>query len=121
MVFCANTPIQYALADFLNQKEEYLHLSKFYQEKRDYFNNLIKDSNFTFIPASGSYFQSLCYKNISDEKDTDFAVRLTKEAGVASIPTSVFYNSNADNKILRFCFAKNQETLEKAAEKLCKI
>lgn len=121
IVFTVNTPFQYALADYMKDKNEYLQLGKFYQEKRDYFINLIKGSKFKFTPASGSYFQSLDYSAITKEKDTDYAIRLTKEAGVASIPVSVFYHEQVDNKMLRFCFAKTTETLEQAAEKLCKV
>ena len=121
VVFCVNTPLQYALADFMKKKDEYLKLAEFYEAKRDYFIRLLKGSKFTWIPASGSYFQLLDYKKITDEKDTGFAVRLTKEQGVASVPVSVFYHEHTDNKLLRFCFAKSNETLEKAAEKLCGI
>jgi len=121
VVFCVNTPLQYALAEYMKKKEEYLHLGKFYQEKRDYFIKLISGSKFKLHLSSGSYFQSLDYSAISKEKDTEFAIRMTKEMGVASVPTSVFYHEPVDNKILRFCFAKTNETLEKAAEKLCKI
>ena len=121
LVFCVNTPIQYAVAEYMKKKEEYLGLNKFYQDKRDYFINLIKDSKFKYTPASGSYFQLLNYSTISKEKDTDYAIRLTKEIGVASVPISVFYHHPVDNKFLRFCFAKTNETLEQAAEKLCKI
>jgi methionine aminotransferase len=121
VVFCVNTPLQYALADYMKKKQEYLGLGKFYQEKRDYFIKLIKGSKFKLKPALGSYFQLLDYSNITTEKDTDFAVRMTKEMGVASVPTSVFYHEPVDDKLLRFCFAKTNETLEKAAEKLCKI
>ena len=118
IVFTVNTPFQYALADYMKNKSEYLELGAFYQKKRDYFNNLIKGSKFNFVPSSGSYFQSLDYSKITNEKDTDYAIRLTKEVGVASVPTSVFYHEPVDNKLLRFCFAKTDETLEKAAEKL---
>ena len=121
MVFCVNTPLQYALADYMKHKEAYMQLGSFYQEKRDYFINLIKGSKFKFTPASGSYFQLLDYSGITREKDTEYAIRLTKEIGVASVPTSVFYHEPEDNKLLRFCFAKTSETLEKAAEKLCKV
>ena len=121
MVFCANTPIQHALTEFFKKEDEFLGLSSFYQKKRDFFNSIIKNSRLKFIPASGSYFQSACYDGISAEKDTDFAIRLTKEVGVASIPTSVFYHDKTDDKILRFCFAKTEEVLQSAAEKLCKI
>jgi methionine transaminase len=120
VVFSANTPVQYALADFIKNKN-YLTLPKYYQEKRDYFLSLIKDSKFKFKPAKGSYFQCLDFSSITNEKDTDFAVRLTKEFGVASIPVSAFYHEGTDNKILRFCFAKKKETLEAAAEKICSV
>ena len=73
------------------------------------------------MPAKGSYFQCLDYSALSQEKDTDYAIRLTKEAGIAAIPLSVFYHEGQDNKLLRFCFAKKKETLEAAAEKLCAI
>jgi methionine aminotransferase len=121
MVFCVNTPLQYALADYMKNKDAYLQLGNFYQEKRDYFIKLIKGSRFKFTPASGSYFQMLDYSGITQEKDTEYAIRLTKEIGVASVPTSVFYHEPVDNKLLRFCFAKTSETLEKAAEKLNKV
>jgi len=118
MVFSVNTPVQYALADFLEQKEEYLELGNFYQQKRDYFLNLLKGSKFKIVPSKGTYFQSLDYSAISDEKDYDFAIRLTKEFGIASIPLSVFYHDSIKSHVLRFCFAKSNETLERAAEKL---
>jgi methionine aminotransferase len=121
VVFSGNTPIQHALAEYLKNKKNYTGLGKFYQEKRDYFTKLIKNSNFKFEPASGTYFQLLRYNGMSKEKDTDFAIRLTKEFGIASIPISVFYHNAVDNKVLRFCFAKKEETLEKAAEILNKI
>lgn len=121
VVFTVNTPLQYALAEYMKRKDEYLNLGKFYQEKRDYFIRLISGSKFKLKPASGSYFQLLDYSAITEEKDTDYAVRMTKENGVASVPTSVFYHEPIDNKLLRFCFAKTNETLEQAAEKLCKI
>lgn len=121
VVFCVNTPIQYALAEFLKNKKNYLGLGSFYQKKRDYFNKMIKNSNFKFEPASGTYFQLLNYSDISKEKDSNFAIRLTKEFGIASIPVSMFYHHSIDNKMLRFCFAKKEETLEKAAEILNKI
>ena len=121
IIYTCNTPIQYALADFLKKKSNYMYLPNFYQKKRDYFNKLVKNSKFKLEPALGSYFQLLDYSDITDEKDTEYAIRLTKEIGVASIPVSAFYHHPVDNKILRFCFAKTEETLEKAAEKLCKI
>lgn len=121
LVFSCNTPIQMALAEFLKQKEQYLELGNFYQEKRNHFISLVKGSKFTLIPAAGTYFQLLNYKNLSKEKDTDYAIRLTKEFGIASIPVSVFYHEQEDNHVLRFCFAKKEETLEKAAAILNKI
>jgi methionine aminotransferase len=121
VVFCCNTPLQYALADFLKKKKNYLELGSFYQKKRDYFIKLISGSKFSFTPAAGTYFQLLRYNGISKEKDTNFATRLTKEFGIASIPVSVFYHDGTDNKVLRFCFAKKEETLEKAAAILNKI
>ena len=120
VVFSANTPLQYALADFIKNKN-YFSLPDYYQEKRDYFLKLIKGSRFKFTPASGSYFQCLDYTSITNEKDTEFAIRLTKEFKIASIPISVFYHEGIDNKVLRFCFAKKNETLEMAAEKICSV
>jgi methionine aminotransferase len=121
LVFCTNTPMQFALADYLKQPWHYLELGRFYQKKRDYFIDLIKQSQFECIPAAGTYFQLLSYKNLSQEKDTDYAVRLTKAFGVASIPVSVFYHNQVNNHVLRFCFAKKEETLEKAAALLNKL
>src|SRR5262249_18827453 len=121
IVFCANTPVQHALAEYMRKKEKYKDLPAFYKEKRDYFIKLIQGSKFKLKPASGSYFQLLDYSAITNEKDTEFAKRMTKEFGVASIPVSVFYHEPIDNKLLRFCFAKTNETLEQAAERLLKI
>lgn len=121
IAFSANTPIQHALAEFIDQKQHYMELSAFYQEKRDYFQKLVAGSNFKILPCKGSYFQLLNYVKITQERDVDFAIRLTKEYKVASIPTSVFYKMKTDNNMLRFCFAKSNETLEKAAEKLMKV
>lgn len=121
VVFSANTPIQHALAEHMKDANAYMQLNGFYQEKRDYFIKLLKGSRFKLTPALGSYFQLLNYNKITEEIDTEYAIRMTKEHGVAAIPTSVFYHQPVDNKLLRFCFAKSNETLEKAAEKLCKI
>ena len=121
LVFSCNTPIQYALAEYLKQKENYLSLGSFYQQKRDYFIDAIKNSKFEFTPAAGTYFQLLRYKKLSQEKDTEYAIRLTKEFGIASIPISVFYRHQTDNSIIRFCFAKEEETLKRAAEKISKM
>ena len=121
LVFCVNHPFQLALADYLKDSATYLELHNFYQAKRDYFRKLISTSRFTIEPCTGTYFQLLNYKGITDEIDTDFAIRLTKEKGLASIPLSVFYTKNNQQQLLRFCFAKKEETLEKAAEILCKL
>lgn len=121
LVFSTNTPVQWALAEFLKQKEQYLDLGKFYQKKRDLFISLIKNSRFELTPAAGTYFQLLNFKNMSNEKDTDFAIRLTKEFKIASIPISVFYHEGVDEHVLRFCFAKKEETLEAAAAIINKI
>jgi methionine transaminase len=121
MVFSVNTPLQYALAEYMKNMDNYSGLESFYQEKRDYFRKLISGSAFKLLPCSGSYFQLLDYSDISKEKDTEYAIRLTKENGIASIPVSVFYNVPRDYHLLRFCFAKSNETLEKAAECLHKV
>ena len=121
LVFCVNSPIQYALAEYMKDSNNYKGLNKFYQDKRDYFVSLIKNSRFEITPCGGTYFQLLNYKKLSKEKDTDYAIRLTKENGIASVPISVFYHEAVDNNVLRFCFAKKEETLEKAAEILNKI
>ena len=115
------TPIQYALADFLKEPDNYLSIPNFYQQKRDKFLECIAGSRFTYTPAKGSFFQCVNYQQITDENDYDLAVRLTKEIGVASIPISVFYHQKNDFKTLRFCFAKDDETLERAGERLCKL
>lgn len=121
LVFSCNTPAQHGITAFLKNKNHYLGLGAFYQEKRDKFNSLIKGSRFTLVPSPGTYFQLLSYDNITKEKDTDYAVRLIKENGVAAIPISVFYHKPVYDNMLRFCFAKRDETLEKAAEVLNKI
>jgi methionine aminotransferase len=120
-VFSVNTALQHALTAYMLNKENYMGLSEFYQEKRDYFQKLMKGSRFKILPCLGSYFQLLDYSSISKEKDTDYAIRLTKEIGVASIPVSVFYSVPHDYHLLRFCFAKENEQLEKAAERLLSI
>lgn len=121
LVFSVNTPAQYALAEYIQNRQSMHELSAFYQKKRDYFLDLIKDSRFEFTPAAGSYFQLLSYKSISNENDVELAKKWTVERGIASVPISVFYPKLTDNKVLRFCFAKENEVLEKAADILCKI
>ncbi len=114
-VFCVNHPIQKALAQYLGNPGNYLGLSAFYQKKRDLFLSLLKDSRFTIIPSLGTYFQLLDFSAISEEHDIAFAERLTKEKGIATIPTSVFNKNGEDFRQLRVCFAKTEETLQKAA------
>jgi methionine aminotransferase len=119
--FTSHSPSQIALANFLSRKEPYLSLGTFMQQKRDYFERLMMQTRFTPLASHGSYFQCYRYNRITDEKDKDFAVRLTKQYGVATIPVSAFYKSGKDDGVLRFCFAKKNETLELAAERLAKV
>lgn len=120
-VFSVNTPIQYAIAAYMNESDDYLDLAKFYEEKRNYFLKGIGQSRFKPIACEGSYFQLLSYENISEEKDLDFAKRLTIENKIASIPLSSFYSKGTDHKVLRFCFAKTNDLLDKGLEILNKI
>jgi methionine aminotransferase len=121
LTFASNTPIQMAYAEFMQNKELYLNLPEFYQQKRDLFLDLIAESRFRPLPCKGTYYQMLDYSQISDEPDLAFARRLTIEHGVAAIPPSALYHQRDDHKVLRFCFAKKRETLESAAENLCRI
>ncbi len=121
LVFCVNHPFQLALADYLADETTYKDLHFFYEEKRNYFKKLISGSRFGIEKCTGTYFQLLNFKNITQEADTDFAIRLTKEFKLASVPLSVFYTNKTDNKLLRFCFAKKNETLQQAAEIINKI
>jgi methionine aminotransferase len=120
-VFSVNHPMQIALAEYLKSPDNYNYLGNFYQEKRDFFLSLIKNSRFTSIPSKGTYFQLLNFSAITQESDCDFAIRLTKEFKIASVPISVFNNPDYDTKVLRFCFSKTNETLQKAAQILCNI
>ena len=115
-VFCVNHPVQKALAIYLKEPSHYLELSQFYQEKRDLFLNLIKDSRFKFLPSAGTYFQGLDFSEITLENDVEFAKRLTIEFGLAAIPLSGFNHQNLDNKVLRFCFAKTNDTIKQATD-----
>jgi len=119
--FSCHTPMQVALSRFLSNKESFLSLSSFMQKKRDHFIKLMDQTKFDLLHSGGSYFICAKYDRISDEGDRDLAIRLTKEYGVATIPVSAFYNSGTDHKVLRFCFAKKNETLETAAERLATI
>ena len=120
--FSTNTPMQYALADYLGEYfSKCLELSDFYLTKRNLFNKLLRKTRFNFIPSQGTYFQLADFSALSDEPDTRFAEQLTKEHKVAVIPVSVFYQEPPDQRIVRFCFAKHDETLERAAQRLASI
>jgi methionine aminotransferase len=121
LTFASNTPVQLAYAEFMQDKNLYLGLPAFYQRKRDLFLSLISKSRFTPLPCKGTYYQMLDYSQISDEPELVFAKRLIVEDGVAAIPPSALYHQKEDHRVLRFCFAKKKETLESAAEKLCRI
>lgn len=116
--FSCDTPKQVALADYLNDTEAYTTLGSMIQAKRDYFRNKMANTPFTCIPSHGSYFECYSYANISNEPDTEFAKRLTIDYGVATIPVSAFYQDKKDDKVVRFCFAKKETTLDLAIEKL---
>lgn len=121
VTFSTNTPVQYALADALASPEGLRELGPFFQRKRDLFLDLMRGSRFRPLPCGGSYFQLMDYSAITDEPDAGFAIRLTKEFGVASIPTSSFLYRSTAPRVLRFCFGKKQETLEAAAERLRRV
>ena len=121
ITFSVNTPIQLALAEYLVDPEHYLQLGKFFQQKRDFFLEQIKGSSFDPLPCHGSYFQLLSYKSVSKKPDKIMAEWMTKEHKLASIPVSVFYRDGTDHQLLRFCFAKNEDTLRQAGEILCKL
>ncbi len=120
-VFSVSHPVQIALAEYLKKPSRYLELSEFFQEKRNLFLSLIDNSRFEFVPSQGTYFQNLNFKEITNENDVDFARRLVLDFGIASIPLSVFNIDKSDDKMLRFCFAKNDDTLKKAGELLNRI
>lgn len=119
--FSCNSPVQFALADFIQQKEAYLSLGPAIQQKRDYFQNLMAQTKFKALPTYGSYFQLYSYAGITDEREEAFAIRLTKEYGVAAIPATVFYKAGKENQVLRFCFVKKEDTLDKAVSRLIKL
>lgn len=119
--FSCHSPSQVGLASFLKNKESYLSLAGSMQQKRDYFAGMLRQTKFDALPSYGSYFQCFRYNRISDESDKDFAIRITKEYGVACIPVSAFYKEGTDNKVVRFCFSKKEQTLEEAATRLTKL
>ena len=121
VVFSVSTPVQFAMTEFLKNPAHYNSLQFFYQQKRDLFLELMKKSRFKPLPSNGTYFCTYSYADISDEHDVEISKRIIKEYGVASIPFSVFYGDNTDNKLLRFCFAKEDQILTKAANILCGI
>lgn len=114
IVFSVNTPIQLALAEYMKVPEHYESLGTFFQRKRDFFLEQMKGSSFEPLACHGSYFQIMSYQNISKKPEIEMAEELTKKFKVAAIPVSVFYQDKSDHNILRFCFAKKEETLEKA-------
>jgi methionine aminotransferase len=120
LVFCVNSLAQASLAEYMKHVDV-SKLGQFYQQKRDEFRNKMKNSRFELLPCEGTYFQVACYSEISDENDIEFAKRLVLEHGVATIPLSVFNANGKDRKMLRFCFAKDDLTIEQATKKLCKI
>jgi methionine transaminase len=122
LCFTCNTPMQVAIAQFIQHEDEYLGLPKFFEKKRDLFLSLIDDLPFTIHQkAQGSYFQLASYEKINDMPDKEFAIWLAKEYGVATIPVSAFNHDGKDDKLIRFCFAKKDETLEQACDKLRKL
>ncbi len=122
LTFCTFNPAQWAFADVLeSMPEHYLNLPAFYQQKRDTFQALLATTKFKLLPVCGAYFQLADYSALSDKDDLNFCEWLVREAGVAAIPISAFYETPPDNKLIRFCFAKQDETLRAAAERLCKI
>lgn len=121
LVFSVNTPVQMAYADFMGNEDYFSTLADFYQQKRDLFLSEMKNSRFKMIPCQGSYFQMVDYSDISDLPDIEFARKLTMEHKVAAIPPSAFYQESDDHKMLRFCFAKKDNTLKEAAAILCKV
>ena len=120
LVFSVNSLAQAAISDYI-EVVSVKDLGKFYQEKRDYFRKLLQNSRFELMPCEGTYFQVVSYAAISDENDVDFCTRLVVEYGVAAIPISAFYADGKDLKLIRFCFAKDNKTLEEAAKRLCAV
>ncbi|MEO9966055.1 MAG: methionine aminotransferase [Reichenbachiella sp.] len=121
MVFSVSTATQWALADYLQDSKNYEYLSKFFQAKRDLLLSLMKPSRFIPVKCQGTYFQTFSYREISDRTDREMAAWMTKTHGVAAIPLSPFYTDGSDHKQIRLCFAKSEDTLKQAAQKLCQI
>ncbi len=121
VVFAVNTPMQYAIAEYISKPETYLEVSSFLQQKRDFFLDLMKGSKFKSIPSKGTYFQLMDYSSITNDSDIKFTKWLCQDKKVAAVPVSVFYHEKLDHKVVRFCFAKENSELERAAELLCKL
>lgn len=121
MVFSADTPMQYAFADALSNPQSYMGLAAFYQQKRDLLASALQDSRFELLPSRGSFFMLARFSGFSQESDNDFAVRLIREAKVATIPLSAFYSDGTDTGIIRLSFSKDNETLLEGARRLCQV
>lgn len=120
-VFCVNTPIQMALAEYMKDDEHYLHLNSFFQKKRDFLRQGLASTSFELLSCEGTYFQAVTYQKISNKNDLDFAKELTIDHKVASVPFSAFYKDQLNENVIRLCFAKKKETLERAIENLAKL
>jgi methionine aminotransferase len=116
--FSTNSTVQVALAEYLLKEEAYTTLGSVVQQKRDYFQNLMLQTKLKPLPTSGSYFQLYSYAGVTNEKEKEFAVRLTRDYGVAAIPLAAFYQDNVEHQLLRFCFVKKESTLEAAVNRL---
>jgi len=120
-VFTVNTPVQHALAAYMANPTPYLELSDFYERKRDLFRVGLSRTKFRMLPGEGTYFQCVDISEVSDLSESDFCQWLTREIGVAAIPLSAFYGNGFDQRVVRFCFAKKDETLNAALERLAKL
>ena len=120
-VFTVNTPCQLGIAGYMRDASRHLGLAAFYQGKRDYFREQMRGSRFELLPCDGTYFQLARYSAISDKPDREFAEWMAREVGVAVIPVSVFFHNGQDDRVVRFCFAKKEETLAAAGEKLRQV
>ncbi len=119
--FTCHSPTQYALSDYINEKQKYLSLGKFLENKKNFFGELMRSTPLLPLPSHGSYFQLYSYEGLSKEAESVYAQTLVEKAGVATIPVSAFYHDGTDNKVLRFCFAKKEETLKEAVKRLAKF
>jgi methionine aminotransferase len=121
VVFTVNTPVQLALAEWLGDASRYLELGAFYEKKRDLFRAGLAATRLELLPCEGTYFQLASYARVTDEADLALAERLTRELGVASIPVSAFHADRRQDRVLRFCFAKSDDTLARACERLARL